>query len=184
MQTLERLALALEEMIPGTAGHSRRVAAYARELAVGAGLPAEQAARIGQAGTVHDIGKTCVPDAVLNKPGPLSPRERRLIRQHAVAGAAMVAGAGDAELALFVRHHHERFDGGGYPDGLAGETIPLGARVIAVADTFDALTSNRPYRQALGHTQALQVLGSAAGSQLDPELVACFGAGQRLLQAA
>ena len=184
MHTLERLALALEARIPGTAGHSRRVADYARDLARAMGLPAAQASKIAQAGTVHDIGKTCVPGTVLNKPGPLDEHERSLVRRHAATGAAMVADLGDTELTAFVRHHHERFDGGGYPDGLAAEQIPLGARILAVVDTFDALTSARPYRLALEHAQALKVLVAEAGTQLDPELVACFGAGHGMLQAA
>jgi HD-GYP domain-containing protein (c-di-GMP phosphodiesterase class II) len=184
MHALERIALALEARIPGTTGHSRRVAEYARDLAEGMGLPPAQATKIAQAGTVHDIGKTCVPGTVLNKPGPLDERERGLVRRHATTGAAMVADLGDTELTAFVRHHHERYDGGGYPDRLAGEQIPLGARILAVADTFDALTSNRPYRRALEHAQALKVLGAEAGTQLDPQVVACFGAGRGMLQAA
>jgi putative nucleotidyltransferase with HDIG domain len=176
MQTLERLAVALESRIPGTSGHSRRVAAYAGELAQWMGLPREHSTRVVQAATVHDIGKTCVPGELLKKPGPLTSRERELVRQHAVTGAAMVAGLGDRDLAAFVRHHHERFDGRGYPDRLAADQIPLGARIIAVADTFDALTSNRPYRRAIGHARALEVLDAEAGTQLDPDLVAFFGA--------
>jgi putative nucleotidyltransferase with HDIG domain len=176
METLERLAVALESRIPGTTGHSRRVAAYSGELANWLGLSPEESTRVAQAGTVHDIGKSCVPETVLNKPGPLTSREQELVRQHAVTGAAMVAGLGDRDLAAFVRHHHERFDGGGYPDRLAGADIPLGARIIAVADTFDALTSNRPYRRAIGHLEALKVLDTEAGSQLDPDVVSSFGA--------
>jgi len=175
VETLERLAVALESRIPGTTGHSRRVAAYAGDLAQWLGLSREQSTRVAQAGRVHDIGKTCVPGALLNKPGPLTSREQELVRQHAVTGAAMVAGLGDRALAAFVRHHHERFDGRGYPDRLVGEEIPLGARIIAVADTFDALTSNRPYRRAIGQARALEVLGAEAGTQLDPEVVSSFG---------
>jgi HD-GYP domain-containing protein (c-di-GMP phosphodiesterase class II) len=184
MDRLERLVVELEERIPGTAGHSRRVSDYARDLARRMGLSAAEATRIARAGTVHDVGKTCLPGAVLSKPGPLDPREQDLVRGHAAIGAAMVGQLGDTELTSFVRHHHERFDGSGYPDRLAGTAIPLGARILAVADTFDALTSNRPYRQSLTHGQALELLEAEAGTQLDPEVVTCFGAGRGMLQAA
>ncbi len=184
MHRLERLVIELEERIPGTAGHSRRVSDHARDLAQRMGLSAAEANRIARAGTVHDVGKTCMPGAVLSKPGPLDPRERDLVRGHAAIGAAMVGQLGDPELTAYVRHHHERFDGSGYPDRLAGTEIPLGARILAVADTFDALTSNRPYRRSLTHSQALDLLGAEAGTQLDPEVVACFDAGRSLLQAA
>jgi putative nucleotidyltransferase with HDIG domain len=184
MRRLEKLVIELEERIPGIAGHSRRVSDYARDLAQRIGLPAAEATRIARAGTMHDIGKTRLPRTVLSKPGPLDPHERDLVRGHAEIGASMVADLGDDELTSFVRHHHERFDGGGYPDQLVGTTIPLGARILAVVDTFDALTSNRPYRRALAHGQALRLLETEAGTQLDPELVACFGAGRGVLQAA
>jgi putative nucleotidyltransferase with HDIG domain len=184
MQALERLAVALEGRVPGISGHSHRVAAYAGDLARALGLPKEEEKRLARAGAVHDIGKTCVPGSVLNKPGPLTAGEWRLVRQHAATGAAMVSELGDPDLTAFVRHHHERFDGRGYPDRLAGEQIPLGARVLAVVDTFDALTSNRPYRRAVGHERALAVLDAEAGTQFDPEVVSCFRDGPALLRAA
>jgi HD-GYP domain-containing protein (c-di-GMP phosphodiesterase class II) len=110
---------------------------------------------------------------IINKPGPLSEGEYAMVQVHAEAGAEMLADL-DPELAPIVRHHHERFDGGGYPDGLAGEEIPLGARVVAVADTFDALTSSRPYRSARRRRQAMALLVAEAGTQLDPRVVQAF----------
>lgn len=184
MQTLERLAVLLEQRIPGISGHSHRVGAYAGALARAVGLSGAEREQLERAGTVHDIGKSCVPGAVLNKPGPLTAKEWELVRLHAETGAAMVAGFGDAEAAELVRHHHERFDGGGYPDGLAGNRIPFGARILAVVDTFDALTSDRPYRRAVEPGRALAVLRTEAGTQFDPELVACFAADESMLQAA
>ena len=172
--TLERLVLALESRAPGTYGHSQRVGLYAGEVGRVLGLSRTERRRIRRAGAIHDVGKTKLPSEILNKPGALTGWERSLVGRHALIGAAMVAGLGDPELTAIVRHHHERFDGDGYPDGLAGEEIPLGARVISVCDTFDALTTQRPYRGAIGHRAALEVLAAEAGTQLDPVLVDAF----------
>ncbi len=184
MQTLERLAAALESRLPGATGHSRRVAAYAGDLARTLGLSPSEARKVADAGAVHDIGKACVPGSVLSKPGPLSPLELGMVRGHAAVGAAMVASFGDAEIAAYVRHHHESFDGSGYPDGLAAEAIPLGARILAVVDAFDALTSDRPYRRAVAPARARAVLETEAGTQFDPAIVTRFNAGHPLLQFA
>jgi putative nucleotidyltransferase with HDIG domain len=173
-RTLERLVLALESRAPGTYGHSQRVGLYADEVGRALGLSRVQRRRIRRAGTIHDVGKTKLPSEILNKPAALTGWERSLVGRHALIGAAMVAGLGDPELTAIVRHHHERFDGAGYPDGLAGEEIPLGARVIAVCDTFDALTTHRPYRRPIGHHAALDVLAGEAGTQFDPQLVEVF----------
>ena len=171
---LERLSAALEGRDLYTHGHSRRVTRHAYRIAQQLGLSAEEAARIRTAAAVHDVGKIETPREVLNKPGGLSDAEFAVIKKHPVDGARMVAALGDDELTAIVRHHHERLDGGGYPDGLAGADIPLGARVIAVADTFDALTSNRPYRAGCRHQKALDILRKEAGKQLDPDAVAAF----------
>lgn len=173
-RSLERLVLALESRAPGTAGHSRRVGIYAAGLARDAGLSRAEARRVKRAGALHDVGKTKIPPEILNKSQPLSEEELALVRSHAEIGAAMVADLADPELTATVRHHHERFDGAGYPDGLAAAEIPLGARVVAVCDTFDALTSRRPYRRAIGFPEALSLLDREAGSQLDPGLVTLF----------
>ena len=166
--------LALENRAPGTVGHSRRVGIYAAGLARDVGLSRTEARRIKRAGALHDVGKTKIPAEILNKSQPLSEEEQALIRSHAEIGAAMVADLADPDLTETIRHHHERFDGAGYPDGLAGERIPLGARLVAVCDTFDALTSRRPYRRAIGFPDALDLLDQEAGSQLDPTLVGFF----------
>jgi putative nucleotidyltransferase with HDIG domain len=173
---LKQLAVRLEQRVPGSGGHSRRVAIYSSAVAKRLGLPRDQVARIRRAAALHDIGKVETPAAIVNKPGPLSEAEFAVVRRHAVVGALMVAGLGDEELAAIVRHHHERLDGGGYPDGLAGEEIPLGARIVAVADTFDALASTRPYRPAKRHREAIALLDAEAGAQLDPEVVGAFRA--------
>jgi putative nucleotidyltransferase with HDIG domain len=171
---LERLSAALEARDPYTHGHSRRVTRHAHRIARQLGLPPEQAARIRTAAAVHDVGKIDTPREVLNKPDRLTDAEFAVIRRHPVEGAEMVAALGDEELTAIVRHHHERLDGGGYPDGLSGSDIPVGARVIAVADTFDALTSSRPYRSGCRHKKALDILRAEAGTQLDPDAVAAF----------
>jgi putative nucleotidyltransferase with HDIG domain len=171
---LERLSGALESRDLYTHGHSRRVTRHSYRIARQMGLPAAEAACIRTAAALHDVGKIETPREVLNKPERLTDEEFRLIQRHPVDGARMVEALGDEELTSIVRHHHERLDGGGYPDGLVGGAIPLGARVIAVADTFDALTSNRPYRQGCRHKKALDILRAEAGTQLDPDVVAAF----------
>jgi putative nucleotidyltransferase with HDIG domain len=171
---LRRLSTLLEARDPYTHGHSRRVARHAERIAQEIGLSSEQIAKISAAALVHDIGKINVPRSVLTKPETLTDAEFALVKRHAVDGAAMVAELGDPELAAIVRHHHERMDGTGYPDGLAGGDIPLGARVIAVADTFDAITSTRAYRTPRSHSQALEIIQREAGTQLDAAAVAAF----------
>ena len=171
---LRRMSELLEARDPYTHGHSRRVARHAERTAREMGLSREQIEQIRAAALVHDIGKINVPRAVLTKPDRLTDQEFALIKRHPGDGAAMVADLGDAQLTAIVRHHHERIDGTGYPDRLAGEDIPLGARVIAVVDTFDAITSTRAYRKPRTHKQALAVLQREAGTQLDPVAVAAF----------
>ncbi len=171
---LARLAAELEVRVPGSAGHSRRVGASAAATAKRMGLATEQVVRIRRAAELHDIGKVETPAEIVNRPGPLSAEEHAVVRRHAEDGARIVAGLGDPELAAIVRHHHERFDGAGYPDGLSGEEIPLGARIVAVADTFDALASDRPYRPAKQAREALELIEAEAGAQLDPAAVEAF----------
>jgi HD-GYP domain-containing protein (c-di-GMP phosphodiesterase class II) len=172
-QSLLGLANALEAKDPYTRGHSERVGRWSRRIALGVGLPPEAVQTIAQAGLLHDIGKIGVPESILGKAGPLEEEEWALMRRHPVIGSEIVAPfeclAGEA---LVIRHHHERHDGSGYPDGLAGEAIPLGARIVAVADVFDALTSDRPYRAAMSRAAALEHLMSAAGTSLDADVVA------------
>jgi putative nucleotidyltransferase with HDIG domain len=171
---LRRLSSLLEQRDPYTHGHSKRVARHAERIARRMGLEPEQVARVRAAALVHDIGKINIPRSVLAKPGRLTDAEFALVKRHAADGAVMVAELGDLELAAIVRHHHERLDGRGYPDGLAGGDVPLGARIIAVADTFDAITSARPYRRRRTHKEALEVVRQEAGTQLDADAVEAF----------
>jgi putative nucleotidyltransferase with HDIG domain len=172
-QSLLGLANALEAKDPYTRGHSERVAGLARRLALAAGLSPADADTIARAGLLHDLGKIGIPEGVLRKPGPLSLEEWGTMRQHPLVGAQIVAPLEFfADGAVIVRHHHERHDGSGYPDGLRGELIPLGARVVAVADVYDALTSDRPYRARLTRTEAVRRLEEEAGRTLDAHLTA------------
>jgi HD-GYP domain-containing protein (c-di-GMP phosphodiesterase class II) len=174
-QSLLGLANALEAKDEYTRGHSERVAALARRLAREAGLAAREADVIAQSGLLHDLGKIGVPEAILRKPGPLTEEEWSVMRRHPLTGAQIVAPLEFfANGALMIRHHHERADGSGYPDGLSGERIPLGARVVAIADVYDALTSDRPYRRGLTHATALERLAAEAGRTLDLRLTRLF----------
>ncbi|MDQ4057891.1 MAG: HD-GYP domain-containing protein [Actinomycetota bacterium] len=174
IEILQKLAAALEVSDPYTHGHTRRVARHAESIARAMRLPHATVVKIRTAAAVHDVGKMHVSDDVLNKPGKLSDEEFEIMKLHSVHGAEMVAAVGDPELTALVRHHHERIDGRGYPDRLAGEDIPLGARIIAVADTFDAITSSRVYRSATHHRKAIEILKKEAGSQLDQQAVEAF----------
>jgi len=174
-QSLLGLANALEAKDAYTRGHSERVGAWSHQVAVGLGLTNERAEMIGQAGLLHDIGKIGVPETVLRKHGPLAGDEWALMRRHPVVGAQIVAPFEFfAQGALTIRHHHERLDGSGYPDGLEGTAIPLGARIVAVADVYDALTSDRPYRAALAPAAAAEHLCAQAGRTLDGDVVMAF----------
>jgi len=130
--------------------------------------------RLDWAARAHDVGKIIVSPEILEKPGPLTNCEYEEVRRHAAFGARLVDSLGDPVLTAIVRHHHERLDGSGYPDGLRGAQIPLGARVIAVADTFDALTSRRPYREANPPAVATEAIVEEAGTTFDPRVVAAF----------
>jgi HD-GYP domain-containing protein (c-di-GMP phosphodiesterase class II) len=149
------------------------------DLAVGAGkrlgLSGGELTVLARAAELHDIGKMAVPDTILNKPGPLDDDERAFMRRHAIVGEQILAAApAMSEVALVVRASHERLDGGGYPDGLSGNQIPLGARIVAVCDAYDALTSERPYRAPVSATDALAELRRCAGTQFDPAVVEAF----------
>ena len=173
-QLLTQLAHALELQDRYLRGHSRRVARHAAMIAQRMGLADDEVDRIRVAAVVHDVGKLRTPPEILNRPSPLGDAEFDEIRRHPVDGADMTAVLDDPQLTAIVRHHHERVDGTGYPDHLCGEAIPLGARIIAVADTFDAVTSTRAYRSAAQHSQAIDILRDSAGSQLDPAAVRAF----------
>lgn len=173
--TVRALADAVEARDPSTARHAERVAAYGLEIARTFGIPAADAAEMEFGFLLHDVGKVAISDAILHKPGRLTPAERADMRRHPVIGEEIVRGIDFlGEAREVVRSHHERWDGAGYPDRLAGEEIPLSARVFAVADTFDALTSDRPYRRATSFRVARQVIAAAAGSQFDPRIAEAF----------
>jgi putative nucleotidyltransferase with HDIG domain len=174
-QSLLGLANALEAKDPYTRGHSERVSAVSRGLASALELAPNIVDIVGQAGLLHDIGKIGVPEAILQKPTSLSPEEWQIMRGHPVIGAQIVAPFEFFEgAARVIRHHHERWDGSGYPDGLMGDDIPLEARIVAVADVFDALTSARSYRPALTRDAARALLLQQAGHTLDATIVAAL----------
>ncbi|MGH2905886.1 MAG: HD-GYP domain-containing protein [Solirubrobacterales bacterium] len=171
---IEGLAGRLEARDAYTHGHSNRVARFAEAIAKGMKLSSAEIAKVRVAGAVHDVGKINTPREILTKPGRLTDEEFDVIKLHPIDSETLVAQLKDAGLSAIVRHHHERIDGGGYPDGLSGDAIPLGARIIAVADTFDAITSSRPYRKGRKHADALEILRKEAGKQLDSDAVESF----------
>ena len=175
-ETVSALASSLETKDTGTRAHSQRVQRYAIELtrAVSPALGEDQSAQYGF--LLHDVGKIGIPDDILRKPRPLSEAEERLMRTHTVLGEQMLSGVAFLQgtgLAV-VRHHHERWDGDGYPDRLRRQEIPLGARIFAVADSLDAITSDRPYREARSWKFARTEIEDEAGRQFDPDVVAAF----------
>ncbi len=175
LATVETLAATVDAKDAYTRGHSGRVSGYAAAIAAALGLPEADIARVRQAGLLHDVGKIGVPDAILLKPGALSDEEFAVIKQHPEIGERILQGLPFlAEILPAVRHHHERWDGRGYPDGLAGDAIPPDAAILAVADSFDAMTSSRTYRQALSISEAIRRVRDGSGAQYDPRLVAAF----------
>lgn len=173
--TLDALTRALDLRDRETEGHSRRVVEYTTRLAVEMGLDARTIAEFRRGALIHDVGKIGVPDAVLHKPGPLDPAERGEIEKHPLKGYEMLLGIPHLrEEIKIVLGHQEKWDGTGYPYGLKGEQIPLGARLFAIADTFDALTSDRPYRQGRPYEVARRIIQEEAGKQFDPHVVAAF----------
>jgi putative two-component system response regulator len=169
-------ARAVDGKSPYTRGHSDRVTRYALALAEVLGLDDAERERLRRGATLHDIGKICVPDAILNKPGPLTPEEYEVVRRHPDQGVRMVEPLESVRDAIpLIRWHHERIDGRGYPDGLSGDEIPRLVRVLSVADVYDAVSSDRPYRAALPLPECLDILrADADGGGLDPELVEQF----------
>ena len=160
-----------------TAGHSAAVAIYARDIAARMGLSEAETQLAHQCGLVHDIGKIGLPPGLLEKPGALTLRERQQMEEHSEISERILAKVEDyAEIAKVVRHHHERVDGQGYPDGLFGDEIPLLSRIIAVADAYNAMTSDRPYRDAMPSQVARMRLAQAVESQFDTSVTAAFEA--------
>ena len=176
-ETMQRLALAAEYRDDGTHQHTARVARTAAAIARAIGLPASQVLLIGQAAPLHDVGKLAIPDAILLKPGKLTPAEFEQVKQHTTAGAAILAGSASEVLRLaeeVALTHHEWWNGHGYPAGLKGSAIPLSGRIVALADVFDALTHARPYKSRWTVEQALAEITRLKGRQFDPALVDAF----------
>ena len=176
LKVLRELSPALEIKDRYTHGHSRRVERLAIRTAMELDpeLSEQEIEELALAATLHDVGKIEVPDSILQKEGALTLREQAIVKWHTVAGARLVAKTGNPRLAEAVLHHHESWDGTGYPHGLSGENIPLFARIIAVADAFDAMTSSRPYRASLGPDRAVEVLKAESGRQFDQRVVEAF----------
>lgn len=180
---LELMVKSIEARDPYTSGHSLRVATYAKALARSVGLSGREVEQIEKAALLHDVGKIYEEFApLLRKDTRLSPDERFLMQSHPVRSAELVGAISSLRgyVEKCVRHHHENYDGGGYPDGLAGDDIPLGARIIMIADTADAMTTDRPYRRALGYDDVVRELEAYAGSQFDPRLVETFQVGPQI----
>jgi response regulator RpfG family c-di-GMP phosphodiesterase len=184
-ETVTALATALETKDTGTRAHSQRVQRYALELtkAIDPELIDDQSTEYGF--LLHDVGKIGIPDGILLKPGPLTDAERRRMQTHTILGEQMLGGVAffQGEGLRVVRSHHERWDGTGYPDGIAGTEIPLGARIFAVADALDAMTSDRPYRKAMSWAAAGREILAESKRQFDPEVVESFVARERSLRA-
>jgi ribonuclease P protein subunit RPR2 len=173
--TVRALANAVEARDAYTGKHAERVAAYGLAIARAAEMSIAEDPEIEFGFLLHDVGKVAVPDAILFKPEPLDDAERAVMERHPVIGWEILRDVDFlGEAKLVVRHHHERWDGAGYPDGLAMEAIPLAARVFSVADTFDALTTDRPYRPAMSLTSARTLISELAGTQFDPAAVEAF----------
>jgi diguanylate cyclase (GGDEF)-like protein len=174
-QSKDVLLSALTERDPALGGHMSVVADLAERTARRLGLNRDELEIVRHAAELHDVGKVAIPDEILAKSGPLTPEEWTFVRRHTLAGERIISAAPAlTPVARLVRSSHERWDGAGYPDRLAGDSIPLGARIIAVADAFDAMTSGRPYRAATTHQEALAELQRCAGTQFDPAVVAAF----------
>jgi putative two-component system response regulator len=172
---LADLASALAARDPATAAHCTRVTFLAARLAAWLGWDEQRLRTLNVGAPLHDIGKVTISETILRKRGPLQPHELAEIRTHPAAGAKLISPVGPARDALpYVLYHHERWDGTGYPTGRRGTQIPQGARLLAVADAFDAMTSTRPYRRALPASHALGEIGRCAGTQFDPTIASAF----------
>jgi len=179
---LTALARAIDAKSGWTSGHSDRVSEMSVALGRELGLSRVELEQLHRGGLLHDLGKIGIRSTILDKPGKLTDEEMRIVREHPQIGADILAPIeAFADVIPIVRHHHERYDGKGYPLGLAGEQIPLVARILAVVDVYDALTSERPYRKALSKREVVEDFRSVAGSQFDPVVVAAF---LGLIQAA
>ncbi len=173
--TLQALGTAIDLRDNETAGHSQRVCRYSLEIARAMGWSEKQLESLARGAHLHDIGKLGIPDGILLKPGPLTEEERKFMQQHVQIGFDVVKDIPFlADAAEIILMHHERYDGGGYPRGLKGKEILVGARIFAVADTLDAITSDRPYRRASSFESAFETIRRVSGSQFDPQIVDVF----------
>jgi HD-GYP domain-containing protein (c-di-GMP phosphodiesterase class II) len=174
-QSTDVLLQVLSERTPELDDHLSGVARLAARAAQQLGLPAHEVKRIRLAAELHDVGKTALPETILNKRGPLDDDEWAFMRRHTIIGERIIRAAPSlAHVAELVRSSHERYDGGGYPDALRGEEIPLGASIVAVCDAYDAMVSDRPYRDAMPIADALAELRRCSGGQFHPDVVAAF----------
>ena len=174
-KTIKSIAFALDAKDPYTHGHSMRVTLYSLALGKELNLPDEILEEIETAGLLHDIGKIAIPEKILLKPGKLTEEEFDVIKTHPALGEKLVLSIEKLTIiSNWLKYHHERYDGKGYPDGLVGEAIPISARIIAIADTYDAMTSNRAYRSALSHQEAIDEIKRCSGTQFDPNLAELF----------
>ncbi len=177
LQLVEVLATALDERDKYTHGHSRRVTSMSLQIAALMKLNFEEIELLRLSGILHDIGKIGISDNILLKPGKLTNEEYQLIKEHPSKGARILSQIDDPKIkkiTRIIKHHHERYDGKGYPDGLKGKEIPLYSRIIAVADSYDAMTSDRPYRKGMDSDQAIKKMRNGSGTQFDPELLKYF----------
>jgi HD-GYP domain-containing protein (c-di-GMP phosphodiesterase class II) len=178
---VQALAAAIEERDHYTHEHTQQLVRLARGVAMMLGLAADHVDRIAHAALLHDVGKLAVPDSILQKPGPLTEDERAMVTHHVEWGYRIVRSIGLTREARWVLHHHERPDGRGYPHGLSGDQIPVASDILHVADAFDALTADRPYRAALPADEALETIEAGAGTEFDSEcvdaLAACLQSG-------
>jgi HD-GYP domain-containing protein (c-di-GMP phosphodiesterase class II) len=174
LQAAAALAQAVDARDAFTGSHSERVSDLAARIAARLGASEEEVELTRLAASVHDLGKLAIPEEILRKPGSLSESERHVLQRHPQIGFRMLESLGVEPIADWVLHHHERWDGAGYPDGISGEHIPLGARIIFVADAFDAMTSDRIYRAPVPVVAALDELSRCAGTQFDPAVVAAL----------
>ncbi len=177
LQIIQRLGRAAEYKYNETGLHVIRMSHYAREIALMAGMGEADAEELFNAAPMHDVGKMGIPDAILQKPGKLTPEEWDIMKQHARIGAEIIGDDNSSLLQMASRialYHHEKWDGSGYPNGLIGDTIPIEARIVALADVFDALTSKRPYKEAWSIEDTTHYIVAESGKQFDPDLVAAF----------
>jgi putative two-component system response regulator len=175
LQTIVLLANVIEARDSHTRGHVERVRAYALELGKAMNWPSDEMVVLEYGALLHDVGKITIPESVLNKPGGLTPEETLIIQSHTTAGAKIIEGITHLREALpYILYHHERWDGSGYPEGLVGETIPKQGRLLALADVFDALTSDRPYHKGMSFNDALDLIRREAGTHFDPQMAEVF----------